>query len=49
MGENCFCLSSQGTQFVGMGKELYENNLKAKELFDKIFSSLDIDLKKSYV
>ena len=41
-----FVYPGQGTQFVGMGKELYENNLKAKELFDKIFSSLDIDLKK---
>lgn len=28
-----------------MGKELYENNNKVKELFDKIFNFLDIDLK----
>ena len=30
-----FVFPGQGAQFVGMGKDLYENNPLAKEFFDK--------------
>ena len=46
MSKIAFVFPGQGTQYVGMGKELYENNDLAKSEFDKIFSSLDFDLKK---
>lgn len=45
MSKIAFVFPGQGTQYVGMGKELYENNSVAKEYFDKVFDSLDFDLK----
>lgn len=39
-----FLFAGQGAQYVGMGKELYETNVIAKQLFDE--ASLDFDIKQ---
>lgn len=56
-----YVFPGQGAQFVGMGKDLYESNAKAKELFDKaneilgyritdiMFEGTDGDLKQTKV
>ena len=44
-----FVFPGQGAQFVGMGKDLYENNALAKELFEKACRKLGkICLKEIY-
>lgn len=56
-----YVFPGQGAQFVGMGKELYENSVQAKDLFEKaneiigfritdlMFSGTDEDLKQTKV
>ena len=56
-----FVFTGQGAQFVGMGKDLYENNPVAKEMFDKaneilgfnitdlMFNGTDEDLRQTKV
>ena len=36
MSKIAFLYPGQGAQYVGMGKDLYENNAKAKQYFDSI-------------
>lgn len=45
MSKIAFVFPGQGTQFVGMGKDIYENSEIAKKEFDEIFGSLSFDLK----
>ena len=47
MSKIAFIYPGQGTQYVGMGKELYETNKIAKKYFDEIFESLELDLKET--
>ena len=58
---NAYVFPGQGAQFVGMGKDLYENNPLAKEMFEKaneilgfritdlMFAGTDEDLKQTKV
>ncbi len=39
-----FVFPGQGAQFTGMGKDLYENNQVAKDLFDKANEILDFNI-----
>ncbi|MBP5360211.1 MAG: ACP S-malonyltransferase [Bacteroidaceae bacterium] len=41
-----FVFPGQGAQFSGMGKDLYDNNPKAKELFDKANEILGFEITK---
>lgn len=45
MGKIAFLFPGQGSQYVGMGKDLYQNYDVAKELIDKANDILGIDLK----
>lgn len=44
--KTAFMFPGQGAQYVGMGKEFYDNNPKAKEIFDKASSATGLDIAK---
>lgn len=46
MVETALIFPGQGAQYVGMGKDLYDNFQQAKEVFDKANAILKFDLKK---
>ncbi|MFA6321162.1 MAG: ACP S-malonyltransferase [Candidatus Omnitrophota bacterium] len=46
MVETALIFPGQGAQYVGMGKDLYENYPQAKEVFDKAAEILKMDIKK---
>ncbi|VIF50766.1 malonyl coa-acyl carrier protein transacylase [Clostridioides difficile] len=46
MGKVALVFPGQGAQYVGMAKDLYENNTVAKSVIDEASDALDMDLKK---
>ena len=46
MVDVAYIFPGQGAQFIGMGKDLYDNFPQAREIFDKADSVLKFDLKK---
>lgn len=45
MGKIALVFPGQGAQYVGMAKDIYENNSTAKNIIDDACSALDMDLK----
>lgn len=44
MGKIALVFPGQGSQYVGMAKDIYENDNIAKEVIDKACEALDMDL-----
>jgi len=46
MSKTAFIFPGQGSQYIGMGKDLYENFTVAREVFEEASDSIGLDLKK---
>lgn len=46
MSKNAFVFPGQGSQYVGMGKDFYENSRIAKEVFDLACDTTGLDVRK---
>ena len=46
MGKLAYIFSGQGAQYIGMGKELFENVPSSRRIFEKANSALGFDIAK---